>query len=152
MTEHEKEYEHETEGHRQVTGFDKLGETQNIVNSILSVPLTTEPLPEEERVEGDHLLALHRIVRNESEITLRIFLIYSSQLAFYQEQCYLLDPYLEQLVTPIANTFREHARSFASGKTEYSRRRVERLAWMLYYFVKFRGYKTIGLFLSPVAR
>ena len=68
------------------------------------------------------------------------------KLAYYQEQCYLLDPYLDDLVTPIAARLREHARAFTSGETGYSTERVDRLAWMLYYFVKFRGYKTIGPF------
>lgn len=63
MGDEEAEYEQETES-RQVTGFEKLDETEALIESLLSVPLSVEPSPEEDKIEVDHLLALHRIVRD----------------------------------------------------------------------------------------
>lgn len=67
------------------------------------------------------------------------------KLAQYQEQAYLLDPYLEKLVVPVAEALKDHARSFVDSPTKtYSSARVRRVALLLYSYVKFRGYKSIG--------
>lgn len=60
MAVYEQEYEQETE--QQVTGFDKLEETQALIKSLLSAPLTLEPSTDAEKRECDQLQALHRIV------------------------------------------------------------------------------------------
>jgi hypothetical protein len=63
----------------------------------------------------------------------------------YQEQSYLLDPYLEELVTPLARSLRKHVQAFEdSDNPNYSSWRVWRLSQLLYHFIKLRGYKTIG--------
>lgn len=63
----------------------------------------------------------------------------------YQEQSYLLDPILEDLVTPVADKLRSHARFIVSSSdASYNVHRLEVVALLLYHYVKFRGYKSIG--------
>ena len=61
MNDHEQEYEQENEGY-QVTGFEKLDETQTLIRSLLSVSLTEEPSSDADKTESNQLLALHQIV------------------------------------------------------------------------------------------
>lgn len=64
----------------------------------------------------------------------------------YQEQSYLLDPILEDLVTPVADKLRSHARFIVTNpEATYNIHRLEVVALLLYHYVKFRGYKSIGM-------
>lgn len=69
----------------------------------------------------------------------------SWQLDSYQEQPYLLDPFLEQLVAPVVEKLKEFARlSLADPDLKYDAWRANTLARIIYSYVKFRGYKTIS--------
>ncbi len=63
------------------------------------------------------------------------------QLDEYQEQSYLLDPYLEELVQPVIAAFRARVRQHGASLTTP---RIQRLAHLIYFFTKVRGAKTIG--------
>ncbi|THH10470.1 hypothetical protein EW145_g1291 [Phellinidium pouzarii] len=90
---------------RMLTSFEKLDETTDALETLLSRSLAIEPTPEENKEE---IVQLQRL----TEI-----------LALYQEQPYLLDPHLEKLVTPIVDVLRSHARDLTSGSmTAYSSR------------------------------
>ena len=68
-----------------------------------------------------------------------------AQLAEYQEQAYLLDPYLEELVTPVVDAFKEFVKGMVDKPNrEYSKLRAEHITMMLYEYVKFRGQKAIS--------
>lgn len=63
----------------------------------------------------------------------------------YQEQSYLLDPFLEQLVIPAVEKLKAHAKALvANPSTPVSVARLDRVAQILYTYIKFRGYKTIS--------
>ncbi|KAI0372156.1 TBCD protein [Pilatotrama ljubarskyi] len=65
----------------------------------------------------------------------------------YQEQPYLLDPYLEQLFGPVVETLKDHAKKFVSrSSVAVANWRLYLLALLVYHFIKFRGYKTITRF------
>jgi tubulin-specific chaperone D len=67
------------------------------------------------------------------------------QLGEYQEQAYLLDPYLDSLVTPVVEKLKAHARSFVVHRGySWSLPRIGRLALLLYNYIRCRGYKTIS--------
>ncbi|KAF8133796.1 TBCD protein [Boletus edulis] len=102
--------------------FERRDEFVALQNIILALDLTVEPTREENSAEFDVLRRLSLI------------------LAEYQEQSYLLDPYLEDLVIPVAECLRTHAR------TVHIRPILGRLADLLYNYIKFRGYKTITRF------
>ncbi|OSD07226.1 TBCD protein [Trametes coccinea BRFM310] len=81
--------------------------------------------------------------RNETHLLRKITLIFDK----YQEQPYLLDPYLEQLFTPVIETLKAHAKKFVSSSSAtVSQERLYGLAMLHYNFIKFRGYKTITRF------
>ncbi|KIJ62569.1 hypothetical protein HYDPIDRAFT_157330 [Hydnomerulius pinastri MD-312] len=109
--------------------FERHDEFVSIQNALLAIDLTTEPSREDNGAEFEHLRKLGLI------------------LAEYQEQSYLLDPYLESLVIPVAECLRAHARVRTSDPdSTSSTRRVGRLADLLYNYINFRGYKTITRF------
>jgi len=77
------------------------------------------------------------------------------QFAEYQEQPYLLDPFLEELVAPVVKKFKFYAQGLTSGSfrlediaTFDSRLELTapltRVSYLLYNYLKFRGYKTIS--------
>jgi len=77
------------------------------------------------------------------------------QFAEYQEQAYLLDPFLEELVGPVVKKFKSYAQGLAGGTfrlediaTFDSRLELAapltRVSNLLYNYLKFRGYKTIS--------
>lgn len=70
------------------------------------------------------------------------------QLDEYQEQAHLLDPFLEQLVEPVVAKLRTYAQTLnGNDVTEddpTNPQRIERVASLLYSYVKSRGYKTIS--------
>ena len=74
----------------------------------------------------------------------------SIQLDEYQEQSYLLDPFLEKLVAPVVECLKVHANLYASGRGRPgSITRVGRVALLLYSYIKCRGYKTISQCSAP---
>ncbi|KAF8158379.1 TBCD protein [Crassisporium funariophilum] len=104
--------------------FERLGDLINLQQSILELDLYEEPS-----------------LGAEEYLTLQKF---NAILAEYQEQSYLLDPYLEQLVEPIVEKLKTHAKqSIAHPDRSGSSIRVERTALLLYDYVKCRGFKTI---------
>ncbi|RHZ45413.1 hypothetical protein Glove_680g46 [Diversispora epigaea] len=81
----------------------------------------------------------------------------------YQEQPYLLDPHLENMVKPIVDLFRIYIKSFNAQDLFFSRNskdnlakdnkiqmsnKIKRLFTLMYYLMKIRGYKTIVKFFS----
>lgn len=132
------------EGKRFAT-FERRDEFVSLQNTLLAYNLTTEPTREENSTEFDVLRRLSMMVcmlvdnvswHKQSNI---------GQLGEYQEQSYLLDPYLEDLVVPVAECLRTHARACTSNPPiTSSMTRVGRLADLLYNYIKFRGYKTIS--------
>ncbi|KAF5382770.1 hypothetical protein D9615_002931 [Tricholomella constricta] len=105
--------------------FERHGEFSNLQQSFLELNLFETPSEEEEKKEY------------------LIFKKLSNILDEYQEQSYLLDPYLENLVAPVVNCLRSHAKVFNINHRRGSSGRLERLALLLYSYVKCRGYKTI---------
>jgi hypothetical protein len=68
----------------------------------------------------------------------------SVKLDEYQEQSYLLDPYLEQLVVPVVESLKYHAKVSVSATGPILTDRVGRISGLLYQYIKCRGYKTIS--------
>ncbi|KAI8978670.1 TBCD protein [Trametes punicea] len=109
--------------------FEDYDEFIALRDQFLAIDLYSEPNGDEDRVESH----LHR----------KMTLIFDK----YQEQPYLLDPYLEQLFAPVVETLKTHAKNFvSSSSSQVSKERLYRLALLLYNFIKFRGYKTITRF------
>jgi tubulin-specific chaperone D len=69
------------------------------------------------------------------------------QLDEYQEQSYLLDPYLENVIQPPIRALRAHIKTAdLSSSASLSNSRIRRLARLVYFFTKVRGYKTVVRF------
>ncbi|CAG7853286.1 Tubulin-specific chaperone D AltName: Full=Beta-tubulin cofactor D; Short=tfcD; AltName: Full=SSD-1; AltName: Full=Tubulin-folding cofactor D [Serendipita indica DSM 11827] len=65
----------------------------------------------------------------------------------YQEQAYLLDPWLERIIGPPIEAIRRHASEVvASGKQYTPAMNMSSLATIIYQIIKTRGYKTIVSF------
>ncbi|KAJ7095891.1 TBCD protein [Mycena belliarum] len=109
--------------------FERHGEFTDAQAALLALDLTKNPTPEQERTET----ALHRRL--------------SDILDEYQEQAHLLDPFLEQLVTPVVECIKRHAAALAQNSANAedptNPARIARVASLLYCYVKSRGYKTI---------
>ncbi|TRM60520.1 armadillo-type protein [Schizophyllum amplum] len=104
--------------------FGRYDELSALQATLLALDPNAEPTSEEELKE----IILHR----------KLTLI----LDEYQEQSYLADPFLSDLVSPVVDAIREHARNTEAKSTH----RIMRLAALVYAYVKFRGYKTITRF------
>ena len=74
--------------------------------------------------------------------------VFPAKLDEYQEQSYLLDPFLEQLVVPVVDCLKRHVSASLSATHIGSVHRIGHLSALLYQYVKCRGYKTISK--SPV--
>ncbi|KZT19455.1 TBCD protein [Neolentinus lepideus HHB14362 ss-1] len=117
--------EEQSEG-RFFATFEKYELFTSTQASLLSKDLFEEPSDEDDRQETEFLKNLSHILDE------------------YQEQSYLLDPFLESLVTPAAEKLRSHARQCVSTNSSTACiSRVGRIATLLYLYTKFRGYKTI---------
>lgn len=64
----------------------------------------------------------------------------------YQEQPYLLDPWLEKIIGPPVERFRAYAFAKVSEEnpTIIVTPRIKRLSYIIYYITKTRGHKVIG--------
>ncbi|RDB18014.1 Tubulin-specific chaperone D [Hypsizygus marmoreus] len=106
--------------------FERHGEFTDIQQSCLELDLFENPSEDEDLRENQTFSKLSNILDE------------------YQEQSYLLDPFLENLVAPVVDCLRSHAKaSIADHRRRGSSLRVGRLATLLYSYVKCRGYKTI---------
>ncbi|KAF8583340.1 ARM repeat-containing protein [Ramaria rubella] len=110
--------------------FDKAPEFFDTLSAFLTVDLRVEPTETETRAEN-------ALKRNLSSI-----------LEEYHEQAYLLDPFLERMVTPVVEVFKSHATGYIaarlSGNDEsYSSERLNNTTFLLYLFIKCRGRKII---------
>ena len=56
----------------------------------------------------------------------------------------MLDPFLEQLVTPVVERFKQAIANVSSSTAVQRPESIAQLGLLLYYYVKFRGYKTIS--------
>ncbi|KAF9046718.1 armadillo-type protein [Panaeolus papilionaceus] len=108
--------------------FEKREDILKIQNFLLGRDLLQiEPIPYEEIKE--EVMALQK---------------FTELLDEYQEQPYLLDPYLEGLVAPVVERLKDFTIAFNADPTKYkSYFRAGNIASVLYSYIKFRGYKAI---------
>ncbi|OJA17158.1 hypothetical protein AZE42_00195 [Rhizopogon vesiculosus] len=119
----------DTHDTRLFAAFERHDEFVAAQNTLLAVDLFAEPNREEQDAE--------------IECSRKLMMVFGE----YQEQSYLLDPYLESLVSPVAGCLRKYAMACVNTPgAQSSRNRVERLADLLHNYIKFRGYKTITRF------
>ncbi|KAL1728580.1 armadillo-type protein [Schizophyllum commune] len=104
--------------------FGEYNEFSKIQADLLALDPNVDPTPEEEMKEARLLGTLLAILDE------------------YQEQPYLADPFLSDLVSPVVDAIKAHARNPAARSTT----RIFRLSTLLYNYVKFRGSKTITRF------
>ncbi|ETW81590.1 hypothetical protein HETIRDRAFT_383952 [Heterobasidion irregulare TC 32-1] len=101
--------------------FEKHDEFTHLQQSLLTADLNIESSVDE--------------TRNETNLLQRLLNILNE----YQEQAYLLDPFLEVLVTPIVDKLKGQARHMATSKqTSHTTTRLSRLTILLYSYIKFR--------------
>ncbi|KAF9468537.1 tubulin folding cofactor D C terminal-domain-containing protein [Collybia nuda] len=106
--------------------FERHGEFADGQKAFLSLDLFQEPSVEEDEEQN------------------AVFGRLLSILDEYQEQSYLLDPFLEDLVAPVVECLKSYAKAcVADPNRQSSSTRVFRMAHLLYSYVKCRGYKTI---------
>jgi len=133
----------DTHDTRLFAAFERHDEFVAAQNTLLAVDLFVEPAREEQDEEIECSRKLMMIVSRLSSPLLANL----NRIKFgeYQEQSYLLDPYLESLVSPVAECLRKYAMVCVNTPgARSSRNRVERLADLLHNYIKFRGYKTIS--------
>ncbi|KAJ3566930.1 hypothetical protein NP233_g6689 [Leucocoprinus birnbaumii] len=109
--------------------FERHNDFVTLQNSLLELDLYEEP---DRDVDSKEFIVLQKlnVIFND-----------------YQEQPYLLDPFLESLVTPVVEKIKAFARAYDQKKSKApSAPRVERLLLLLYGYIKFRGHKTITRF------
>ncbi|THH16982.1 hypothetical protein EW146_g3747 [Bondarzewia mesenterica] len=106
--------------------FEKLDAFRNLQQSFLALDLNAEPSVDQARDETILMQKLSKIVHALNE---------------YQEQSYLLDAFLEELVTPVVNKLKDHIVTSSQALTTTTR--LSRLSLLLYNYIKCRGYKTI---------
>jgi hypothetical protein len=123
--------------------FERFADLKKWQESILNQDLFREPSDEEQKDED---WAEQRFSFTVCPILFSaIFVDYFLQLNEYQEQSYLLDPFLEELVTPVVEHLKSYARTVVEDPSKSSSSvRVNRVSTLLYYYTKFRGYKTIS--------
>ncbi|KIY64974.1 ARM repeat-containing protein [Cylindrobasidium torrendii FP15055 ss-10] len=108
------------------SAFSEYEDVLNYQSKLLATNLSVDPTSEEDAVEEG--------------IQTKIY----GTLASYQEQSYLLDPYLERLVVPVITTLKEHASLLVQNPSHPSSvKRVTRVSMLMYQYIKCRGSKTI---------
>ncbi|KAI5983473.1 armadillo-type protein [Pisolithus albus] len=105
---------------KQFASFERYDDFVSTQSALLAVDLSSEPSRQENGTEVELMRKLTMI------------------LGEYQEQSYLLDPYLENLVVPVAECLRAHARTRTSDPAAKSSiPRLGRLAELLYNYINF---------------
>ncbi|EMD39955.1 hypothetical protein CERSUDRAFT_45983 [Gelatoporia subvermispora B] len=100
--------------------FEKYEEFSGLQISLLSLDLFSQSSPEEDRSEA-------LMVQS-----------YTNILNEYQEQAYLLDPFLEDLVSPVVGSLKAFAKAVVEkGQITQSNERINRVALLLYNYIKF---------------
>ncbi|KAH9049928.1 TBCD protein [Lactarius hengduanensis] len=126
----------EAEGEPRILArFEKYNEFVALQSDALSLDDRSQPSEEEARRQT-------RVIWNICNI-----------FAEYQEHSYLLDPFLEELVAPVIKKFKFYAQSLADGDVSLEdiatsapglmSAPLSRVSYLLYNYLKFRGYKTI---------
>ncbi|KAI0061711.1 TBCD protein [Artomyces pyxidatus] len=112
-----------------LTRFEKYEEFFALQQSILALDMTTERSAEDSWKDATTMQQLFTI------------------FTMYREQNYLLDPFLEKLVTPVVDKLKAHAQYLADTKqsVQYTKT-LTNVGELLYYYIKCRGYKTIVRF------
>ncbi|KAF8635864.1 hypothetical protein AX15_000054 [Amanita polypyramis BW_CC] len=110
--------------------FEKHNQFLELQNTLLNIDLTDQSVPERD---------------DENDTLLKSLLMILYQ---YHEQSYLLDPYLENLVTPVVDRLKYYAKLFVESDlpATHLTKRMNRVANLLYYYINFRGYKSIVRF------
>jgi hypothetical protein len=128
--------------------FEKRDQFMSLLHTILSLDLEVDPTEDGNRSEISLLRQLSEIVSQRTNI-ITLQLVDDEKVDEYQEQSYLLDPFLEQLVVPAVEKLKAHAKTLViNPSTPVSHARLDRVAQLLYNYIKFRGYKTISRFPS----
>ncbi|KAF8327012.1 ARM repeat-containing protein [Cantharellus anzutake] len=115
----------------QFTKFERADDYFKLLNDLLQANLWVEPSSEE---DGNDKWALSKLQLLLDE---------------YQEQAWLLDPYLERMLTPPIESLRNYTHQYV--RTEAKKRprissRVTQLAMLIYWITKTRGHKTVARF------
>ncbi|KAF8908871.1 TBCD protein [Gymnopilus junonius] len=115
--------------------YERLNELKKMQDVLLSFDLHATSTEEEQELESS------TFQRFSTEASTFLSINYLDE---YQEQSYLMDPYLENLVAPVVGKFKSYVKTCLASPTEQGNVwRADRVASMLYRYVKFRGYKTI---------
>lgn len=124
--------------------FEKFDDFLRLQQALLAADIAVEPDQNEDREESDVFKKLCQIVSPIISDYYASVLTMPGKLDEYQEQSYLLDPFLEQLVVPVAECLKSHAKVSVSASAAVPTSRVGRIALLLYQYIKCRGYKTIS--------
>ena len=114
--------------------FEKYDEFLSIQKTLLAVDLAAEPESDDEVQESDLFRRLSNIVSSPVfRYLVPSFTPYSVviKLDEYQEQSYLLDPFLEQLVVPVVDSLKWHAKVSVSTTGAIPTARVGRVSRLL---------------------
>ncbi|KLO11459.1 TBCD protein [Schizopora paradoxa] len=119
----------DNESKRLLSGFEKLPDFRIRLQNLLALDCTKEGTPQEQQEERYKMLMRLEHILGE-----------------YQEQAYLLDPHLEELVKPVADALRNYASwaiTLPEGSDDIPMTRATNLAFLLHSYVATRGYKSI---------
>ena len=124
--------------------FENKDDFVALRDEILALDLYGVP-PDQDNTEWQTFQKIINIVSVSHLDILSNTSLFDPQFASYQEQSYLWDAYLENLIAPVVEKLKKHVKDFVSDPTARpTPDRLEMLALFLYNFVKFRGYKTIS--------
>lgn len=123
--------------------FERLEDLKKWQESILNQDVFQEPSDEEQK--GEDWAEQRFSLTVCPMLSCRSFVNCFLQLGEYQEQSYLLDPYLEELVTPVVERLKFYVKTVIGDPSKScSSVRVNRISTLLYHYMRFRGYKTIS--------
>ena len=137
------------------TRFEKYAEFVALQNQALSLDSSPHVSDEELGRRVNLMWGIIKIVRRKIVAFPAFLLTGLFQFAEYQEQAYLLDPFLEELVGPIVKKFKSYTQGLANSTFRLENiatfdSRLElaapltRVSSLLYNYLKFRGHKTIS--------
>jgi hypothetical protein len=127
---------------KQLSSFEKYDEFMGYLQTILDRDLFSEvPTTQEE----EHAFRWLGLIVSPFDM----FNLYNenaySQCDEYQEQSYLLDPWLDKIIVPPVEALRQYtAKAVTENRDELITSRFFYLCLVIYQIVKTRGYKTIG--------